>query len=461
MKTLELISEKFVADTETALSLYLKLRKSWKYSALLESAQNTGSWGRYSFLAFGEKSIKDSKKPLETLQETLKDITIQETFHKFPGGLVGFCTYETATHYAKVKRPKDQLYDCEDIFFFLTDLVVIYDNFSSTIEIIATTEDTKRAKEIIKNVKETIFKTPVRPAEIPLHSLKELSFDSSITDEEFIKTVKIAKEYIKEGDIIQVVLSRAFYINREINPLNLYRALRHINPSPYMFFLELEDITLVGSSPEALVKLENKKAYTRPIAGTRPRGKDDLEDRELEEELLKDPKEKAEHVMLVDLARNDLSRVCTPGSIKVSSLMHIEKFSHVMHLVSDVEGVLKEEISPPEVLKVMLPAGTVSGAPKVRAMQIISELEPHKRGIYAGAVGYISFNRNMDMAIAIRTAIIKEGSVFIQAGAGIVADSLPERELREIHSKAGAIMKAIKIAMSVNVEAERAYAKEF
>lgn len=454
---LELVSEKFVADTETPLSLYLKLRKNWKYGALLESAQNTGSWGRYSFLAFGERAIKDSKDPLRALDEAISGFT-SDLPHKFVGGMVGFCTYETITHYARVKTPPYELYSCDEVFFFFTELVLVYDNFSSTIEIIAPKDN---AREIIKNTKELIFKTSVRPLEISIDGFKDIELSSSMTDEEFIKSVAKIKEYIKEGDIIQAVLSRAFYMQAEIDPVMLYRALRYVNPSPYMFFLELGEISIVGSSPEALVKVQDKKVLTRPIAGTRKRGKDENEDKELELELINDPKERAEHIMLVDLARNDLSKVCIPGSVKVTSLMQIEKFSHVMHIVSDVEGILKENISPTQVLKAMLPAGTVSGAPKIRAMQILSELEPHRRGIYAGAVGYISFNKNMDMAIAIRTAIIKGDKVFIQAGAGIVADSLPELELKEVKNKASAIIKALKIALSVNVEAEGLYAKEF
>ena len=269
---------------------------------------------------------------------------------------------------------------------------------------------------------------------------------SNFTKEEFEKIVKRAKEYIEAGDIIQVVLSQRFRKRLKTSPELLYRALRFLNPSPYMFFLKFDDLYVVGASPEILVRVEDGRIETRPIAGTRPRGKTPQEDRELEENLLSDEKEKAEHIMLVDLARNDVGRVAKYGSVKVENLMRIERYSHVMHIVSDVVGELREDRDALDVIRATFPAGTVSGAPKVRAMQIIEELENERRGIYAGAVGYISFQGNTDTAIAIRTAVIRGDEIFVQAGAGIVADSIREREWEETRNKAKALIKAVEIA---------------
>jgi anthranilate synthase component 1 len=272
----------------------------------------------------------------------------------------------------------------------------------------------------------------------------ELSlWKSNFTKGGFEEAVLKAKEYIAQGDAIQVVLSQRFSRTFKGNAEDIYRVLRFLNPSPYMFYLDFGDFQVVGSSPEVLVRLEEGKVLTRPIAGTRRRGNTEEEDKALERELLADEKERAEHLMLVDLGRNDLGRVCKPGTVKVADFMRVERYSHVMHLVSDVEGEVMEGVSAFDVLKACFPAGTVSGAPKVRAMQIIEELEPERRGIYAGSVGYVSFDGNMDMAIAIRTAVCRGGEVFVQAGAGIVADSDPEKEWWETVNKAKALMKAV------------------
>jgi len=271
------------------------------------------------------------------------------------------------------------------------------------------------------------------------------NWNSNFKKEDFEKVVLKAKDYIKEGDIIQVVLSQRFSKKIKTDPLNIYRAIRVINPSPYLFYLDFKDLKIIGSSPEILVTVKDKKILTKPIAGTRPRGKTVEEDLKLKEDLFSDEKERAEHLMLVDLARNDVGKVAVKGSVKVDRFMYIENYSHVMHIVSDVSGILREDLHPLDVLKSVFPVGTVSGAPKVRAMQIIEELEPEKRGVYAGAVGYISFDGNLDTAIAIRTAVVVNDTVYIQAGAGVVADSVPEKEWLETVNKAKAMMKAVEV----------------
>ncbi|NQW34474.1 MAG: chorismate-binding protein, partial [Methylophilales bacterium] len=282
-------------------------------------------------------------------------------------------------------------------------------------------------------------KNPITQASVP---------KSEFGEEAFKKSVMKAKEYIYEGDIMQVVLSQRIKQDYQAEPLSLYRALRTLNPSPYMFFYHMDDHYVVGASPEILVRLENNKVSVRPIAGTRPRGKTETEDLRFEADLKADPKEIAEHVQLMDLGRNDIGRVSKIGSVKVTENMNIEKYSHVMHIVSNVEGQMKDKLTAMDVLKATFPAGTVSGAPKVRAMEIINELEPTKRGVYAGAVGYLEFNGDMDVAIAIRTGVIKDQTLFVQAGAGIVADSVPENEWTETQNKAMAILKAAELVQS-------------
>jgi anthranilate synthase component 1 len=281
---------------------------------------------------------------------------------------------------------------------------------------------------------------------IPISDEPSLNITSNLSKEEFENTVVKAKEHIVAGDIIQVVLSQRFQTQADIDPMNIYRSLRIINPSPYMFYLKFDDLMVVGSSPEVMVRVEDNRIALRPIAGTRPRGKSPEEDQELEKDLLKDPKEIAEHIMLVDLGRNDVGRVAKTATVNVNELMVIEKYSHVMHIVSNVQGVLDDDKDSFDVLKACFPAGTVSGAPKVRAMEIIEDLEPARRGPYAGAVGYFSFSANMDFCITIRTVIIKDHTIYIQVGAGIVADSEPDKEWSETVNKAKAMMKALEMA---------------
>ena len=470
------IFTEFIADTETPLSLYLKLKDRWKYSILLESAEGGIKWGRYSFIILssgfyyvwkkgigmfyrkGRVEFFQEKDPLKPIGDKLKGFKPYQDprLPRFWGGFVGYVGYDVVKYYEPIKDLNPDTLELFDLFMLVSDLVVVHDNLSGSLKIIVPLytqydieKEYERAKELIQEVGEKIFKSYVYPIHFYERDIDLSEWESNFSKEEFIRIVKRAKEYIEQGDIIQVVLSQCFKRKFLGKPENLYRTLRYLNPSPYMYYMDLVDVKVVGSSPEVLVRLEGKKIETRPIAGTRKRGEGE-EDLRLERELLEDEKERAEHLMLVDLARNDVGRVSKPGSVKVEGFMRIEKYSHVMHIVSDVVGELKEGLSAVDVLKAIFPAGTVSGAPKVRAMQIIEELENQRRGIYAGAVGYISFDGNMDMAIAIRTALLLNNHVFVQAGAGIVADSDPEKEWLETVNKAKALMKAVSMAQSIN-----------
>ena len=337
-----------------------------------------------------------------------------------------------------------------DSYFMITDTMVIFDNVKQKIKVVSNAhlegdttaeeayrEATGKIEALIRKLKASLPPVACAPAG------KNVAFASNVSRTEYEAAVTRAKEYVKAGDIIQVVLSQRFTGELTVDPLDIYRVLRTLNPSPYMFFLRLDDTLVVGASPEVMVRKEGKKVELRPIAGTRPRGASAEEDERLERELLADPKERAEHVMLVDLGRNDLGRVCATGTVHVSELMVVERYSHVMHIVSNVQGELEEGKDAFDVVAATFPAGTLSGAPKVRAMQIIDELEPVRREIYGGAVGYFSFSGNMDMAIAIRTLVIRDGQVHLQAGAGIVADSDPASEYQETVNKAMAVVKAI------------------
>ena len=463
----------FMADTETPLSLYLKLKDGWKYSLLLESAEGGIKWGRYSFIVLssgfyyawkkgigciydrGRVRLFEEKDPLKPIEDILRAFKPYKDprLPRFWGGMVGYVGYDIIKYYEPIEDKKPDHLNVFDLFMLMSDLVVMHDNLSGSLRIIVPLnteknirEEYERAKRIMEELKEKIFKSCVYPIHFPHRDPDLREWKSNFTKEEFINIVKKAKEYIAQGDVVQVVLSQGFKKDFFGKPEGIYRSLRYLNPSPYMYYMDLGDLKVIGSSPEVLVRLEEKRIETRPIAGTRKRGFTEEEDLELERDLLADEKERAEHLMLVDLARNDVGRVSRPGSVKVEGFMRVERYSHVMHIVSDVVGELKEELSAVDVLKALFPAGTVSGAPKVRAMQIIEELENQRRGIYAGAVGYISFDGNMDMAIAIRTAVVLGNEVFVQAGAGIVADSDPEREWWETVNKAKALMKAISMA---------------
>ncbi|MFN3599630.1 MAG: anthranilate synthase component I [Aquificaceae bacterium] len=469
------IFAEFMADTETPLSLYLKLKEGYPYSLLLESAEGGAKWGRYSFIILssgfyyawkrgmgyiydkGKVKLFEEKDPLKPIDNLIKSFKPYRDprLPRFWGGFVGYVGYDIVKYYEPIEDKNQDPIGTFDLFMLMSDLVVVHDNLSGSIRIIVPLhresgmeEAYERSKALIESLREKVFKSCVYPIHFCHREVDLGDWTSNFTKEDFMKVVLRAKEYIAQGDVVQVVLSQSFKKKFTGPGENIYRTLRYLNPSPYMYYMDLGDLKVIGSSPEVLVRLEGTRIETRPIAGTRRRGKTEEEDKELEKDLLRDEKERAEHLMLVDLARNDVGRVSKPGSVKVEGFMRIERYSHVMHIVSDVVGQLKEGLSAVDVLKALFPAGTVSGAPKVRAMQIIEELENQRRGIYAGSVGYISFEGNMDMAIAIRTAVVLGEEVYVQAGAGIVADSDPEKEWLETVNKAKALMKAVSMAES-------------
>ena len=374
---------------------------------------------------------------------------------RFYGGLVGYIGYDTVRFIENIPDKNKDTLKIPDMLFILTDTVFIFDRLNHTIKIVNnvilpynSSQKTKRqlygqAIKKISDARDDFNRFIIEGKGTSRRG--NLRTTSNMKQAEFVKMVRHAKEYISKGDVIQVVLSQRFKVKIQKDPFRVYRALRSLNPSPYMYFLKLNDFSIVGSSPEMLVRCENGLVQTRPIAGTRPRGKDSREDARLQEELLSDEKERSEHLMLVDLGRNDLGRISRLGRVKVDSFMRVEKYSHVMHLVSEVSAILdKKRFDIYDVLKAAFPAGTVSGAPKVRAMEIIDELENLRRSLYAGAIGYFSFSHNMDTCIAIRTIVFKDGFAYVQAGAGIVADSLPGKEYQESVNKAKAMMEAIK-----------------
>lgn len=451
--------------------IYNRLRSNNSY--LLESVEGSKKMARYSFIGFNpavKLRVKEGKIKFEVFDPNLKNLKLKDSdpleimkslfsqfeFNKKPlltrfvGGFVGYFSYDLVRYFYNLpKKTKDDLNepDCE---FILTKNNLIFDHKEKRTYLLShqfLLPGEKIDREIIHKDWEKISKTLSSFSQpsylIKKEGKREKKFFSNISKREFEKKVKKAKEYILAGDILQVVLSRRIETEFKGDKFKIYHHLKKINPSPYMYYLDFGQRKIVGSSPEMLVRVEKRKVETYPIAGTRPRGRNFNEDKRLEKELLEDEKEKAEHIMLVDLARNDLGKVAQFGSIKVKRLMAIEKYSHVQHLVSEVSGKLKDEEDEFSVLKSIFPAGTVSGAPKVRAMEIIDELELRKRGIYAGAIGYFSFNRNIDMAITIRTIIFEKDKAFLQAGAGIVADSKPDREYQEIMNKVQVLLKAL------------------
>jgi anthranilate synthase component 1 len=376
-----------------------------------------------------------------------------EGLPRFFGGAVGYLGYDMVRHFEHLPNDKPSMLDAYDSYFLITDTIVIFDNVSQKIKVVSNAHldgnnTTEQAyQEAAENIEAIIkrLRMPL-PTGITPPSGKAVELRSNVSREDFEASVEKAKEYVRSGDIIQVVLSQRFSGNLSADPFDIYRVLRTLNPSPYMFFLRLNDTVIAGASPEVMVRKEGRRVELRPIAGTRPRGSSAEADELLAEELLADPKERAEHVMLVDLGRNDLGRVCTTGSVMVSELMVVERYSHVMHIVSNLRGQLEDNRDAFDLVRATFPAGTLSGAPKVRAMQIIDELEPVRREIYGGAVGYFSFSGNMDLAITIRTLVIKDGKVHLQAGAGLVADSDPAAEWQETVNKGMAVMKAIELA---------------
>ena len=470
------VYREILADLETPLSAFLKLKG--KNGFLFESVEGGEKWARYSFIGGDpsltiegngneliikqdgqRKKIKAVHDPLEIVAAELKKYkpVIMPDLPTFVGGLAGYIGYDTVRYFEKLPDYDHEGLDLPDIFLMLADTLVVFDNLTHKIKVIANAYiengpkeayDKARAKidGIVKKLESKAVVPRKAPASQKRKPSKSPAFSSNFTKKDFMNAVKKTKKYIKAGDVIQTVISQNFYKETDIAPINAYRALRVINPSPYMFYLETEKCTLVGSSPEILVKVEGDTVSLRPIAGTRRRGHTPEEDLFFEEELKSDPKEIAEHIMLVDLGRNDAGRVAETGSVKVKELMTVEKYSHVMHLVSSVEGRLKSGYDAFDVLRASFPAGTVSGAPKIRAMEIIEEFEPTKRGPYAGSVGYFDFSGNMDMCITIRTILFKDKKAYIQAGAGIVADSDPELEYKETLNKARGMFKAIEMA---------------
>ena len=462
-----------LADLDTPLSVYLKLAEG-PYSYLFESVQGGEKWGRYSIIGLPCRSVlkvtgnaiqvERDGQVIETAQsadplawisafQARFQVAVHPGLPRFTGGLVGYFGYDSIRYIEPrlAHRPNPDQQGTPDILLMVSDEVVVFDNLSGRMYIILhldpTVGDTlesgrARMTDLVGRMQRG---APRRPAGAE-RRVHEGDFVSGFTQEGFESAVDRIKGYILEGDCMQVVLSQRLSIPFQARPLDLYRALRGLNPSPYMYFLDLGQFQIVGSSPEILTRLEDGVVTVRPIAGTRRRGATEAEDQALELELLADPKELAEHLMLIDLGRNDAGRVARTGSVRVTDRMIVERYSHVMHIVSNVVGELQEGLTAIDVLRATFPAGTVSGAPKIRAMEIIDELEPVKRGVYSGAVGYLGWNGNMDTAIAIRTAVIKDGSLHIQAGAGIVADSVPRMEWEETMNKGRAIFRAVALA---------------
>lgn len=463
-----------LADLDTPLSTYMKLCAA-PFSYLFESVQGGEKWGRYSIIGLpakkiitandkqivirkegniiNEYNVDDPLAEIERIHKTYKVAEI-EGMPRFNGGLVGYFGYETIRYIEPrlTNNGKDDPIGSPDVLLMVSDEVVVFDNLSGKLNIIVHADPEndnafqKAQQRLDELVKTLATKQIEKQNSNGSRTVNEKDFVSGFTQENYEASVDKIKDYIVEGDCMQVVLSQRLSIPFESEPVDLYRALRCLNPSPYMYFLDLDDFHIVGSSPEILVRLEGDMVTVRPIAGTRPRGKTEEEDIALEKDLLADPKELAEHLMLIDLGRNDTGRVAEMGSVQLTDKMIIERYSHVMHIVSNVTGKLKENMSAIDVLRATFPAGTVSGAPKIRAMEIIDELEPVKRGVYSGAVGYLSWNGNMDTAIAIRTAVIKDKTLHIQAGAGIVADSVPRNEWDETMNKGRAIFRAVSMA---------------
>jgi anthranilate synthase component I len=465
------VYREIMADLETPVSAFLKLDRG-DFSFLLESVEGGEKWGRYCFLGaepsiifqskgsrveitrHGDTEVREGVDPLDALKQLMSDYRPVEVegLPRFFGGAVGYLTYDMVRF---CERLPDQTVDdlkVPDSMFMLTDTIVIFDHMLQKLKVVSNAlvdgPPEKAYQQAVARIEQLIdrLRQPVPPRPAGQLAPGPVPLTSNFTKEAYEHVVERAKEYIRAGDIIQVVPSQRFEAPIDVDPFDIYRALRTVNPSPYMFYLKFGDLKLVGSSPEVMVRLEGRLIELRPIAGTRRRGRDAAEDREIASELMQDPKERAEHIMLVDLGRNDVGRVAKIGSVKVTELLVVEKYSHVMHLVSHVIGDLSDGKDCYDVMRATFPQGTVSGAPKIRAMQIIEELEPTKRGPYAGAVGYFSFSGNMDTCIALRTLTVKGKTGYLQAGGGVVADSVPELEYEETLNKARALMRAIELA---------------
>jgi len=478
------VYKEILGDLDTPVSTYFKIAQKAKYSFLLESVEGEEKIARYSFLAKDPEIVvktknnnieilytqkgkkkKETRKIHKTPLNFIRDVMSQYTSVQMPnlprfcGGMVGYLSYDVVRFFESLpNKPKDDL-KLPDIFLMMAKDLIIFDHLNHKIFVVscAHIDSKKDSANKIKKYNEAVKRIEKLAAEInrPLTTKKhqrkhkkslKLKATSNFTETAFKDIVSKAKKEIQKGEIIQTVLSQRFALPISTSPFNIYRTLRAINPSPYMYYLNFDKIQIVGSSPELLVRCEDNVVETRPIAGTRPRGKNEKQDAQLAEDLLNDPKEKAEHIMLVDLGRNDLGRVCTKGSVRLSEFMSVEKYSHVMHIVSNVVGTLGKNHDPLDVLQAAFPAGTVSGAPKIRAMEIIDELENVARGPYAGCIGYFSFSGNLDTCITIRTIVVNNKKAYVQAGAGIVADSVPKNEYLETINKAKAQIAAIQLA---------------
>lgn len=468
------LSREILADLDTPLSTYLKLARG-RLSYLLESVQGGEKWGRYSFIGLpcreylevrgqhirvlrDDQVVEehlDHEDPLAFIEAYKAPFKVADLpgLARFNGGLVGYFGYDTVRYIEPKLRASQPLDDIgnPDILLMVSDEVIVFDNLAGKLHIVVHGNPAKagsfaEAQARLDALTKALHDAPVPDLPTPTGAiLNETDFHSHFGEAAFHAAVERIKEYTLAGDIMQAVPSQRLSAAFPYEPLNLYRALRSLNPSPYMFFLDLGDHQVVGSSPEILARVEGDEVTVRPIAGTRHRGKTPEDDQAMERELLADPKEIAEHLMLIDLGRNDAGRVAQTGTVKVTDQMVVERYSHVMHIVSNVTAKRRVDVSAIDVLRATHPAGTLSGAPKIRAMEIIDELEPVKRGIYGGAVGYLGWNDNMDMAIAIRTAVIKNGTLYVQAGAGVVADSVPRLEWKETMNKARAIFRAAEL----------------
>jgi len=464
--TLVPVRRERLADLETPVSAFAKLRPLGAF--LLESAEGGDRLGRYSFIGVhprqtlvfrdglaeirqrGETRRIAYSDPLDVLRDELSRYGREpaEGLPRFSGGAVGYVGYEAARRFERLPAPEPDPYGLPEAAFAVFDTVVVFDHLRHTLEVLA--HDEAGAPPSAEDTIARVFAALGRPlASAPPGEPGPSTITANGTPDEYEERVRRARELIAEGDCIQIVLSQRFDVRPAPEPLALYRALRHVNPSPYMFCLPVEGATLVGASPEPFVRVESGRVVMHPIAGTRPRGADEATDRALEAELRASEKERAEHVMLVDLTRNDIGRVAAPGSVRVTELMRVDRFSHVMHLTSVVEGRLRDGLDGLDAFRACFPAGTVSGAPKIRAMERIAELEPERRGPYAGAVGYVGFDGTIDTCIAIRTAVISDGVCRVQAGAGIVADSDPRMEEAETRAKAQALLRAVELSASL------------
>ncbi|WP_022954997.1 anthranilate synthase component I [Perlucidibaca piscinae] len=481
------VVREILVDLDTPLSCYLKVADQ-PYTYLFESVQGGEQWGRYSMIGLPARTVLRITDHVATVHvdgveterhEVADPLAFVEQFQqryrvpdaddllpglpRFTGGLVGYFAYDTVRYIERrlaATRKPDPV-GTPDIFFMVSDEVMVFDNVKGSLFLVvhadpagsdALVQAERRLDALVEGIHARLGASSI-DAFVPDRPTREADFVSSISESDFHAAVNRIKDYVLAGDIMQVVPSQRMSAPFVQPPLTLYRALRHLNPSPYMYFMHAGDFHIVGSSPEILARVEHGQVAVRPIAGTRKRGSTPERDRELEAELLADPKEIAEHLMLIDLGRNDVGRVAATGQVRVTEQMVVERYSHVMHIVSNVEATLKPGVTALDVLKATLPAGTLSGAPKVRAMEIIDEIEPVKRGIYGGAIGYLAWNGTMDTAIAIRTAVLKDGLMHVQAGAGVVADSVPELEWMETRNKARALIRAAELA-STNLQRE-------